>query len=63
MASDPLLTRGTDELEAENAALKAAIAVLDAMVARVRATTILDGNPRYGTIPVSVLTAALDGEP
>lgn len=49
-----------DDLEAENSVLKAALAVLEATIARVRATTILDGNPRYGTVPVSVLSAALE---
>ena len=48
-----------DELEAQNSILKAALAVLEATIERVRATTILDGNPRYGTVPVSVLNAAL----
>lgn len=48
-----------DELEAENSVLKASLAVLEATIERVRATTILDGKPRYGTVPVSVLNAAL----
>lgn len=51
--------RRIDELEAENSVLKAALAVLEAAIARVRATTVIDGNPRYGAVPVSVLTAAL----
>ncbi|MBT2273864.1 hypothetical protein [Rhodococcus qingshengii] len=51
--------RHIDELETENAVLKAALAVLEATIARVRATTTLDGNPRYGTVPVCVINAAL----
>lgn len=51
--------RRIDELEAENSVLKAALAVLETTIAKVRATTILDGNPRYGSVPVCVIKAAL----
>ena len=48
-----------DDLKFENSVLKAALAVLEATIARVRAATVLDGNPRYGTVPVCVINAAL----
>jgi hypothetical protein len=34
----------------------------EATVARVKATTLLDGKPRFGSIPVTVICAALEGE-
>lgn len=33
----------------------------EATVARVQATTMLDGKPRFGAIPASVIRAALEG--